>query len=295
VNQIPPALAKGDGCDTLSGLIHCFSHGFPTPLARWHHHDVHELHIITSTSGQAFVGDWIGPFHAGHVVLVGPRLPHNWVSMDVPVGGVVERDLVIQFDQAPLLRASATIPELADLSPLLERASNGIEFFGMSDRAVAHWRRTQASQGLRRWVAFCEFMADLATCTHHRVLSSMPMQGGDAADILPQLEALILAQPTTLLRPISVAACAVELGMSASRFSRCFRRATGNTFTDFVNRVRIHRAGQLLAESDRRIVDISGEVGFQNVANFNRRFLEIQGMTPSEFRRRSLDRGVLGR
>jgi len=68
------------------GIIRCLSHGFPTPLARWHYHDEYELHLITSTSGKAFVGDWIGQFQPGHLVLTGPRLPHNWVSMDLPEG-----------------------------------------------------------------------------------------------------------------------------------------------------------------------------------------------------------------
>ena len=75
--------------------------------------------------------------------------------------------------------------------------------------------------------------------------------------------------------------------MSESRFSRFFRRATGNTFTDFVNRVRVNRACQLLMETDRQVTHICYEVGFNNVANFNRRFLEIKGMTPSEFRRQA--------
>ena len=69
--------------------------------------------------------------------------------------------------------------------------------------------------------------------------------------------------------------------MSESRFSRFFRRATGNNFVDFVNRVRINRACQLLMESDCYIAHICYEVGFNNVANFNRRFLEIKGMRPS--------------
>lgn len=78
--------------------------------------------------------------------------------------------------------------------------------------------------------------------------------------------------------------------MSESKFSRFFRKATGNTFTDFLNRVRISRACQLLMDTDQQVNHICYEVGYNNVANFNRRFLEARGMTPSEFRRQSLGR-----
>jgi AraC-like DNA-binding protein len=80
---------------------------------------------------------------------------------------------------------------------------------------------------------------------------------------------------------------ATELGMSESRFSRFFKRSTGNSFTDFVNRVRINSACHLLMQTDHYVTDICYQVGFNNVANFNRRFLEIKGMTPTEFRRQS--------
>ena len=105
-----PELGYEDPTDV--GFVRCLSHGFPTPLARWHYHDEYELHLITSTSGKAFVGDWIGQFQPGHLVLTGPRLPHNWVSMDMPEGGVVERDLVIQFNHDPLVQAAAPLHEL---------------------------------------------------------------------------------------------------------------------------------------------------------------------------------------
>ena len=78
-----------------------------------------------------------------------------------------------------------------------------------------------------------------------------------------------------------------ELGMSESRFSRFFKRSTGNSFTDFVNRLRINKACQLLMETDRYITNVCYDVGFNNVANFNRRFLQVKGMTPKEFRRQS--------
>jgi AraC-like DNA-binding protein len=269
------------------GFVRCLSHGFPTPLARWHYHDEYELHLITSTSGKAFVGDWIGQFQPGHLVLTGPRLPHNWVSMDVPDGGVAERDLVIQFAHGPLVQAAGTIPELGEVLPLLERAKHGIEFFGLGDRSAAHWHRVKGSRGLRRFTAFCELICDLAASTDYRLLSNVQLQSDDDDTSLDRIDAVVMRLTENLAQPISVADIAVELGMSESRFSRFFRRATGNTFTDFVNRVRINRACQLLMESDRLITHICYEVGFNNVANFNRRFLEIKGMTPSDFRKQS--------
>jgi len=273
-----------------AGLVRCLAHGFPTPLARWHFHDEYELHLITSTSGKAFVGDWIGPFQPGHLVLCGPRLPHNWISFDLPEGGVAERDLVIQFRHEPIEQAAAIVPELAEAMPLLERARHGIEFFGMSQRGREHWLSVKHARGLARFAAFCDFLADLTRCTDYRLLSNVQMQGRDDDAGLEQINAIVDRITGDLAEPLLASTAAAELGMSESRFSRFFRRATGNTFTDFVNRMRISKACQLLMDTDRYVTTICYEVGFNNVANFNRRFLEIKGMTPTDFRRQSASR-----
>jgi AraC-like DNA-binding protein len=250
--------------------VRCLAHGFPTPLARWHFHDEYELHLITSTSGKAFVGDWIGPFQPGHMVLCGPRLPHNWISYDLPEGGVAERDLVIQFAHEPIAQAAAILP--------------GVEFFGMSERGREHWLSVKHSRGLARFAAFCDFLADLTRCTDYRLLSNVQMQGKDDDAGLAQINVIVDRITGGLAEPLMASTVAAELGMSESRFSRFFRRATGNTFTDFVNLVRVNRACQLLMDTDRQVTRICYDVGFNNVANFNRRFREIKGMTPSEFR-----------
>ena len=268
-----------------AGFIRCLAHGFPNPLVRWHYHDEYELHLIVASSGKAFVGDYIGQFQPGHLVLTGPRLPHNWISTDVPEGGIAVRDLVIQFPHAPLQEAAAGIPELAEVLPLLERARHGIEFFGLSADAQACWHKVKASRGLVRIGVFLEFLGELARCADYRLLSQAQLQREDHDPQLRRIDMIVSRIMDDLTHPRSAADLAKELGMTESRFSRFFRRATGNTFTDFVNHVRISRACQLLMESDRFITDICYEVGFSNVANFNRRFLDIKGMTPSEFRR----------
>jgi AraC-like DNA-binding protein len=270
-----------------SGLIRCLAHGFPSPLVRWHFHEEYELHLITETSGRAFVGDWIGPFQPGHLVLCGPRLPHNWISLDAPEGGVAGRDRVIQFRHEPIEHAAAEIPELHEALQLLERSRHGIEFFGLADRALAHWNAVKATHGLERLARFLDYLVELAKCTDYRLLSNVQMQGVEGDAEVDQINVIVNRITANLAEPIAMSDIAAELGMSESRFSRFFKRSTGNSFTDFVNRVRINSACHLLMQTDHYVTDICYQVGFNNVANFNRRFLEIKGMTPTEFRRQS--------
>ena len=272
------------------GIIQCLAHGYPTPLACWHYHDEYELHLITCTTGKVFVGDWIGHFQPGQVVLTGPRLPHNWVSTDLPAEGVPLRDLVIQFPHEPLQRVAEVVPELADLLPLLERAKHGIEFFGMFDRVQTLWNDTRYSHGPQRFAVFCQLLGELARCTDYRLLSSVRLQSDDDDDALNRVESVVNRIMERMAEPLSAATMAQDMAMSESQFSRFFRKTTGNTFTDFVNRVRVNRACQLLMESDQKIADICYEVGFNNVANFNRRFLDVKGVTPSEYRRQAMAR-----
>lgn len=210
--------------------------------------------------------------------------------MDLGEQTVAERDLVIQFPHAAIAGGAEHLPELAELLPLLARARHGIEFFGFGEQARAHWHQVKAGHGLARLAAFCAFMSELAHWHDCRALSAVQMQADQDDASLDRINRIVDRLTDDLAQPMVAAELAAELGMSESRFSRFFRRATGNTFTDFVNRVRINRACQLLMKNDQLVSAICYEVGFNNVANFNRRFLEIKGLTPSEFRRQAHQR-----
>jgi len=275
-----------EGC----GFLRCLAHGIPSPLVRWHHHDEYELHLIMETSGKVFVGDYIGHFQPGHLVLTGPRVPHNWISSDAPPGGVALRDRVIQFAHEPIEQACELFPEFKEILPLLEQAKYGIEFFGVSEMAQAHFERVATSRGLARIAGFCEFMGMLAHCRDFRLLSSVKLQCADDDESMAQVAAVVGYISEHCAEPLSMAEVSARFRMPESRFSRFFRRATGNTFTDFVNRMRISKACQLLMDTDRYVTTICYEVGFNNVATFNRRFLAIKGLTPTDFRRQSASR-----
>ncbi len=269
------------------GHVRCLEHGFPNPLVRWHHHEEYELHLIVATRGKVFVGDYIGQFEPGHLVLTGPRLPHNWISTDVPPEGVAQRDVVLQFPDAPLRQAAAQIPELAEVLPLLERARHGIEFFGLSEPARERMARVRHSHGLQRFAEFSELLSVLVHCNDYRLLSTVQLQSFEDDAGLARISGIVDYLTAHYSENFAMAELCARVGMSESSFSRYFRRATGNTFTDFVNRLRINKACQLLMETDRYITNVCYDVGFNNVANFNRRFLQIKGQTPKAFRRQA--------
>ncbi len=269
------------------GSVRYLEHGFPNPLVRWHYHEEYELHLIVATRGKVFVGDYIGQFEPGHLVLTGPRLPHNWISSDVPEPGVALRDMVLQFGDAPLRQAAVLIPELAEALPLLERARHGVEFFGLSEAARERFERVRAAHGLQRLAEIAALLDLLVRCNDYRLLSTVQLQSFDDDAALARISGIVDFISLHYSESFSMAELAGRSGMTESSFSRYFRRATGNSYTDFVNRLRINKACQLLMETDRYITNVCYDVGFNNVANFNRRFLQVKGMTPKEFRRQA--------
>jgi len=266
------------------GFLHCARHASPSPQERWHCHDDYELHLITDTTGWAFVGDHVGRFEPGHLVLTGPRLPHNWVSHNLPSEGVAMRSQTLQFADAPLRKGMDVFNELKEAVDLLEKARHGIEFFGISDSVREHLDRMQCSEGPERFAEFLRLLSRLVRCGNHRVLSSgwLSIKGQtETAEAIRRAVAYIRLH---LDQPLSAPSVCDHAGLSRSSFSRLFSQSTQVAFTDFVNQLRVGRACQLLMESDQQISSIGYAAGFNNIANFNRRFLEIKGMTPKAFR-----------
>lgn len=269
------------------GFLRCIEHGAPHPLIRWHHHEEYELHLITATSGKMFVGDYIGDFHPGNLVLTGPCLPHNWVSDEIPEEGIPTRDVSLQFLDEPFRKACELLPELSQVLPLLDRAKYGIEFFGISEFAKQQLLKIKNKKGIFSFNEFLILMSTLSNHTDYQLLSDIPLKSSNDED-KNGLNEVIDYIAENYSSQFSMADIAEQIGMDKSSFSRYFKKTTRINFTDFVNRVRIKRACQLLSDTDMFISTIGYHVGYNNMANFNRRFVEINKITPSQYRRQSL-------
>ncbi len=84
--------------------------------------------------------------------------------------------------------------------------------------------------------------------------------------------------------PLTLPEVARAAKVSTSYFSRMFKKATAQTFTDYLARIRIEQARQLLRNSDARVGEVAFAVGFQSIPHFNRVFKKMTRESPREFR-----------
>ncbi len=280
-----PALELVDvGADAS---LKIWSHGLPYRTVRWHFHPEYEIHLITATSGRTFVGDYIGRFEPGNLVIVGPNVPHNWLSDIGPDEIVAERCLVLQFTDALVAGCASLFPELGFLRPLLADAGRGLEFAPSVGVAAAPIMRAMlAAEGPQRLALFFSLLALIREAPAPRCLAGpahRPTPDLYMSQPLNHALAQIAANPAADLREGDLA---VLSGYSPSTFSRAFRRKTGTSFIRYLHDLRLSRACALLAAGETSIAGICFEVGFNNLANFNRQFRAHKGMSPSEYRRR---------
>jgi two-component system response regulator YesN len=94
-----------------------------------------------------------------------------------------------------------------------------------------------------------------------------------------------------LEKEISLKTLSHVIDANPAYLGRMFFMGTGETFSDYLNKVRIGKSKALLDESHLKIQDISERVGFSNPTYFHTIFKRVVGVTPSEFRERFKSRG----
>lgn len=96
---------------------------------------------------------------------------------------------------------------------------------------------------------------------------------------------VILRIETDLTADLSLAAHAAFLNVNSSYLSTLFRRETGITLTEYVNRQRVEHSLFLLNATDMQIQNIAQLCGIPDVNYFTKTFKRIIGKTPKEYRR----------
>lgn len=271
--------------DRSTRSIRYLEHGWPTDLCRWHAHEEYELHLVVDTRGKTFVGDYIGDFQPGDLFLTGPNLPHNWVTDEICKEPVGLRDMLVQFSHQSVEQLVGGFPEFSEVLKLLRLAESGVQFEGFNPTfARGHFECIRDNKGIERILAFIRFLVRLNEHAEKRTLSATKLIHAEGNSKQARISGVVDHVIANSKSEISVSQAADLANMTQATFSRNFQSVTGNSFVEFVNRVRVGQACGMLYASDEPILKIAQQAGYNNLANFNRQFLKVKGMTPSVYR-----------
>jgi len=252
----------------------------------WHFHPEYQLTLVLRGRGKRFVGDDVSRFEPGDLVLTGPDLPHMWCS--ARRRGPDRRPheaVIIQFPEAVFGGRFLELPEMAAVKRLLERSRRGLEFGRPTRRKVAiRLVRMGRQRGAARLIGLLDLLRVLSQ-SPARTLASGTYRASVATADRDRIDRICRHVAENSGRALRLAEAASAAHMSIPAFTRFFRKCTGKSLVGYLAEIRIGAACRLLTETDFTVARICRDSGFNNLANFNRRFRRIKRMSPREYRR----------
>lgn len=245
----------------------------------WHFHRGYELALVLKNSGRRFVGDNIANFYPFDLVLTGPGLPHTWFSEKKG------EHFVIQFNEHFLGKDFFSLPEMQPIKIFLQKASRGIAFDKATARLIEKkMRLLEKATQAKRIILVLEILDLLASSKNYKILSTKQFSMHIHNSNGKRIDAVYNYINSRYLEPITLKQISNVAGMREQSFCRFFKNSTGKVFTEYLSELRIAHACMLLIETDKSIGEICFESGFNNLSNFNRRFIKIKGMPPRQYR-----------
>lgn len=123
---------------------------------------------------------------------------------------------------------------------------------------------------------------------NHGHLASEALDNVDI-DVLPTfVQKAIAYAEENLSEHLSLASVAEVACISPAYLSSTFTRECGMSFVEFLHRLRVARAQELLARPDLSLVDVAEQSGLTDKSYLNRIFKRVTGQTPGDYRRQKL-------
>ena len=263
-------------------------------INNWHYHPEIELLFIKKSAGSWLIGDHIGYYKTGDVVMIGANLPHTFRHEEMYTTDEANAGEAICVKFLPEIFGSVflDLPEAKQIKELLIKCSCGIKLTGkIKDRVAATMEKMISLTAGKKLICLLSMLEEIAETKNHQLLSSkgfMQLPGDRDRDRIKLVFDFTFAQ---YHEKITIDAVADRLNMTPQSFCRFFKSRTKKTYIQFLMEVRIGSACRLLIEDEKTVAEICYECGYNNISHFNRQFKYTTGKKPLEYKRDYLKEG----
>lgn len=276
--------------DFSSGLPFAVVRCLPQRPREAHTHEFHEIVIVTHGSGRHVSRTESWPIQAGDVFVIGGPQAHYYDD-------VCDLSLVnILFQRRDLNLETHDIGKLTGFQAMfgMQRLRSRHEFrsrFRLKPKdlaiVLAHVdgleRELTSVEAGRAYFSHAYFTLIVGYLS--RLYSQQ--ESFDSHAVL-RLAKVISHMEENYSEPQSMSVLAKLAGMTERSFLRAFHLATGTSPHNHLLHLRINRAAAELRNPDRQITEVAFEVGFNDSNYFTRQFKKRMGLTPLEYRKRTM-------
>lgn len=239
-----------------------------------HYHPEYELTYIEKGSGQRMIGDSLAHFAEGDLVLIEPDVPHTWSG-----NNELSSAVVIQFSRKfiePFMR----LKEFTSIKILLESLNGAFVF--ESDVVQQQLKAIGNLDGFCKLTSFLDILNCISNQHAEKVNTSSLSFSRQTEKRINKVCAFV---QQNFHKHLNISDVASLIYLSDSAFCKFFKKATGKTFTQYLNLVRIEAISNQLLYTDFPVYQIVSRYGYDNQTYFNRIFKRVKGVTPIQFRK----------
>jgi AraC-like DNA-binding protein len=254
--------------------------------APFHFHPALELTYIEQGQGRRLVGRQVANFESGDLVLLGPNLPHTWLTEPSEVQGQQVYAWVIQFQHDFAGPKFWEMPEMGAIRSLFQKAGAGIWVKGNVRQAVAEKMKNGLNASpLQQFLLLIEILQMIALSNTLEQIDPQFLHFVPSAAETERFQRVYAYLIAHYREDISLEQMAAVANLTPSSFCRYFKKITRKTLVDVLTEFRVKHACQLLTTTDKPVADICFESGFGNVSYFNQEFKKAMGCNPLAYKK----------
>ena len=251
----------------------------------YHLHDEFELILIVKSHGKLYIGNRVTNFTDSEIYLFAPGLPHCFYnSRGYEKENELAHAVVIQFKKDFLGTDFFEKTEVSKLKKLMTKSEFGVQFTSPGKALQKKIQTLNQKKNLERLGNLIYVLNDLATKKSIKLLSTENTIYLSSLNDSKVINNVYKYVAENFQKEISFDLAASVANMQRAAFCRYFKRKTKKKFTEFVNETRIMHAQKLLSETDKTVIEVAFECGYENTSYFNRQFRIYCNASPTAFR-----------
>lgn len=249
-----------------------------------HFHEEFELNLILNAKGaKRVVGDHISVIDDAELVIIGPNLPHAWLTHECKTEVT---EVTIQWHKDLLDEKFLKRNQMSFIRQMFDKSLKGIAFSKESIALAApRLLSLKDTNGFNSVLELMSILHDLSISKSMSLLSNSGFSNVNTTQYHSRrLEKAFDFMNSNYDKDISLKDLAKLTSMTEESFSRFIKKRIGNTFINSLNEIRLGHASRMLIDTTHTVTEISYSCGFNNISNFNRLFKKKKHCTPKEFR-----------